>query len=87
MIDRDALNMQVQTISSELERYQVTSQMQADELQRLSASQVSEDTAAVSKANVVKLTEKVEALRLAYLEKEREVTVLQNEVRMHEESF
>jgi hypothetical protein len=41
----------------------------------------------VSRDSVVKLTQKVDQLRFEYLEKDRELTVLKNEITLREDSF
>ena len=63
--------------------------MQSEELERLNrnANIAGEEGAQISKQSVKSLTEKVSTLHLAYLEKDREVTVLKNELEVKSDTF
>lgn len=84
------MDQRVQFMRQELEKLQVTSEMQEAEIKRLNElTQPSsgDPNMAVSKANVVRLMEKVEQLRIAFLEKERELQVLLNQSQISEDSY
>lgn len=76
-------------MKGEVDRYETTGQMQAEEINRLNAerSQTTEEGIPISKETVNRLVEKVDQLRFEYLEKERELTVLKSELVVKEDSY
>ena len=60
--------------------------MQSEELARLMGIGELNETGGGSRANVIKLTEKVDEIRFQYMEKDREVQVLRNEIQVQQES-
>lgn len=67
-------------MKQELDRFQITGQMQSEELARLMGIGQLNETGGVSRATVIKLNEKVDEISFKYMEKEREVQVLRNEI-------
>jgi len=81
-----------EALRGQADKMQTLQDMQAAEIDRLNlqvgnSAQNFPDGLTVSRDSVINLTQKVDQLRFEYLEKDRELTILRNELTLREESF